>query len=114
MLEHDYNCSPEHCLVCVCAQPSQLGAPTNTYRAPQIPYKPGTILGSGDNMKPCSPWERVLLGLFRKVGPMALGNNDLGHFGLATCSGYNKLENHQAARCTDKAGLQEETCENGP
>lgn len=114
MLEHDYNCSPEHCLVCVCAQPSQLGAPTNTYRAPQIPYKPGTILGSGDNMKPCSPWERVLLGLFPKVGPMALGNNDLGHFGLATCSGYNKLENHQAARCTDKAGLQEETRENGP
>ena len=46
--------------------------------------------------------------VFPKVGPLALGDNDHGHFGLATCSGYNKLENHQAARCTEKAGLQEE------
>ena len=52
--------------------------------------------------------------VFPKAGPMALGDNDHAHFGLATCSGYNKLENHQAARCTENAGLQEETRENGP
>ena len=57
MLEHDCNCSPEHCLVCMCAQLSQLGAPTNTYRAPQIPYEPGTILGSRD-----TAWSPALYG----------------------------------------------------
>lgn len=49
--------------------------------------------------------------VFPKVGPMALGDNDHGHFGLATCAGYNKLESHQGATCTEKAGLQEETHE---